>query len=248
MIKALVVDDQAEAREYLLDLLKELPDVTPVAQASGVTEAMLAATEHKPDLIFLDVELGHETGFEFLNVIRNSGLNPSIIFVTGYEKYAIEAIRHAALDYLLKPVGLPELKAAVDRYRPGGMDELKSRFDVLFSHLKENRKVLFCTRSVSIYLNIDEIYFCEADGNYTKIYLPGNKTEYVSSQIGQVFSRLAGKHFLRLGRSYVVNLQNLSRIERQKKIIHFESNGHSTSLKLSVRLIKELTYYLEGEN
>lgn len=245
MIRVLIVDDDIRSKDYLELLLKEEKDISVCGCACSFEEALEKIPGLKPDLLFLDIELGCQTGFDLVKHLRSSMEIPGIIFVTGFDKYAIEAIRHAAIDYLLKPVASKELRAAIDRYIEKDRKDRNAEIENLVNYLKGYDKVLFNTRKGSIYINPDEIFYCEADGNYSKIVLGGNHIEYVSCQIGHLTEKLPQKGFLRLGRSYILNKKHLSRIERQRKTIIFESNGHKASLTLSVRLLRELGGVLE---
>lgn len=113
MIQAYLVDDEDIAKRRLKTLLKEHPDVEVTGSASSYSEAIKGITQKKPDLIFLDIELGSRSGFEVLDEIRKRGIFSKVIFVTAYEQYAIKALRKKAVDYLLKPVDIDELNQAL---------------------------------------------------------------------------------------------------------------------------------------
>ena len=115
MIKALIIDDEAKARNILHHYLSSfITEITEIRQADGVDSALDILKVYQPDIVFLDVEMPHKNGFQFLMEINDPAFD--VIFTTAYNQYAIQAIRFSALDYLLKPVDPDELKAAVDRH------------------------------------------------------------------------------------------------------------------------------------
>src|SRR5215217_4724454 len=115
MIKALIIDDEQKARNILDHYIRNfIPEVTEVKQAESVDSALEILKTYQPGIVFLDVEMPHKNGFDFLVETKTPSFD--VIFTTAYNQYAIQAIRFSALDYLLKPVDPDELKAAVDRH------------------------------------------------------------------------------------------------------------------------------------
>lgn len=246
MFTALIIEDEQQGQDYLRTLLKEYPEIHVLEAASNVKEAVNLITLHNPSLLFLDVELGCQSGFDVLNEIIRYDLHPYIIFTTGYDKYAVEAIRHSAFDFLLKPIDPSELGKAILRLKADGVNGMQDKTRALFNHLDLQRKILFNVRTGAIFIDPDEIFYCEADGNYTYMFLSGHKKEYITCQIGHVLERLPSEDFVRLGRSIVMNKKHLSRIDRHKKQAFFEKNGDSYVIDLSVRQLRELSELLDG--
>ena len=115
MYRAIIVDDEKGGREHLATILKEFFDIEIKAHASNAKEAITAIEEHQPDLLFLDIEMPGENGFDLLEKLEN--INFDVIFTTAYDHYAIKAIKYSALDYLLKPIDANELEAAINRFK-----------------------------------------------------------------------------------------------------------------------------------
>src|SRR3990172_2274111 len=114
MIRAVIVEDEKKSREVLNKLIqKNCPDLNVVGMAATVEEAVAVIKKEKPDLVFLDIELSDGTGFDILEQVQ--GLNFEVIFATAYDQYAIKAIKYSAIDYLLKPIDVDELKIAVEK-------------------------------------------------------------------------------------------------------------------------------------
>jgi two-component system LytT family response regulator len=246
MFTALIIEDESTAREYLKTLLASYSDIIILGEASSCGEAVKLIVKHKPDLLFLDVELGSRTGFDVLHEIFLIHLHPAVIFTTGFDKYAIEAIRHSAFDYLLKPIDPSELEKVVLRLKGSGIEGGKERLESLLEHLENQKKLLFNIRSGTIFIDPEEIFYCEADGNYTYMYLTGHRKEYITCQIGHVMDLLPPDGFIRLGRSLIISRHRLARIDRLKKQALFEKNGENCCLELGQRQLRELSDLLDN--
>ncbi|MBN1413897.1 MAG: response regulator [Bacteroidales bacterium] len=242
-ISTIIVDDEAPARDYLKSLLSVYDHISIVAEAASAEEGIDAIQKYHPDIVFLDVEMPKCNGFDMLHDLDKQAFHPVIIFVTAYEQYAIEAIKHAAFDYLLKPVDPVELKKALGRFSKK-VNETKSmheKVNLLFQTLTDHHKLSFNVRSGTIFIDPKHILYCKADGNYTSIILTDNRSEMVTCQIGTLINRLPADVFLRIGRSLIINRERIERINRAKKIVHFDDNGSVIELKLSSRLIYEVS-------
>lgn len=116
MINCIIIDDEQEACDRLESLLQKVDGITVLSKETKAEDGIKAVTELLPDLVFLDIEMPGKIGFDIVSDIRKQNLSPTFIFVTGYDQYAIKAIRSAAFDYLLKPVDIDELREAIDRF------------------------------------------------------------------------------------------------------------------------------------
>jgi two-component system LytT family response regulator len=242
-ISVILVDDEAPARDYLKSLLSAFSSVSIVAEATSANEGIAAIQKYQPDLVFLDVEMPCRSGFDMLHDLDKQAFHPVIIFVTAYEQYAIEAIKHAAFDYLLKPVDPAELEKALLRYQQQILlpQSTQEKINKLFQTLTYHHKLSFNVRSGTLFIDPEKILYCKADGNYTSFVLTGNHEELITCQIGILFNRLPADSFLRVGRSLIVNRKRLNRISRTRQAIVFEDNGSFVELKLSSRLIREIS-------
>ena len=218
MIQALVVDDDPGNRAYLKDLLKEFaPDVKVVQEASNIAEAHRVLNDLQVDLVFLDVEMPGGTGFDLL---RQLGSWPfKVIFTTAFHRYAIQAIRFSALDYLLKPVRSDELLTALDRFRTSGPDgpALKAIQKQFIHNIdQEEEKELKLTLT-----NGDRSYFvapldvghCSSQGNYTELYLADGR-RFLSARTLKEYEEMLGPWgFLRVHRNSLVNCSAVSHLQ-----------------------------------
>jgi len=216
MQRVIIVEDEARSREFLADILAEhCPTLQVVGMASNVAEAVAAIRDQRPDLVFLDIELQTGTGFDVLEQI--SGEQPSIIFTTAYDHYAIKAIRFSAVDYLLKPIDVDELKGAVARTR-----DLQQRssnqqtLDVLMHNLKQLRANENPTITLSVaegieFIPLREIIRLEAAGAYTNFLLKAGRKMMVSKNLKEYETMLGEHNFMRVHNSHIINLAEVKR-------------------------------------
>ncbi|MEP7169655.1 MAG: response regulator transcription factor, partial [Bacteroidota bacterium] len=171
MINAIIIDDEKNCRDSLLSLLqKSCPQIKIVEQCRSVAEGVTAIHNHKPDLIFLDVEMPDGTGFDLLHHIGH--INFEVIFTTGFDQYAVKAFKFSALDYLMKPVVVEELVHSVSQFEnKKNKTDSNVQLNLLLSNLKNIKsgihKIAIPTTDGLLLLDINEIIRLEADGNYT---------------------------------------------------------------------------------
>lgn len=211
MIKALIVDDEKKAREILLYLIEQyLPQVEQVETAGSGEEAIALLRNFHPDIVFLDVEMPQMSGFDLLKAIGEWDFD--IIFTTAFDRYAIQAIRFSALDYLLKPIDPDELRRAVERRRE--RKEKRTNSPDLYRNLMHNLgaaneqefRLAVATTDGTYFYNTRDIVRCEADRNYTQFFLSGNR-RFVSSRTLKEYEEILSDHrFLRVHKSHLVNL------------------------------------------
>lgn len=216
-MNAIIVDDETKARSALRNLLKEYcPDVTVVNEADGVVAAFEAVGESSPDLVFLDIQLKDGTGFDFLKEL--SEVSFQVIFVTAYDQYAIKAFKYSALDYLLKPINSKDLIESVKRARHmNRKEEVAPKLEVLMSNNQTSDKRIVLKTSDSIHIvNIKDIVRCEADSNYTNIYLNQGKKILISKSLKEFDAMLSESGFLRVHSAHLINIDYLERIRKTR--------------------------------
>ena len=212
MYKALIIDDEKRAINILRILLeKHVPEIGTIEVAHGALNGLQAFETTKPDLVFLDVEMPLMSGFEVLSNIRESHPGANVIFTTAYDHYAIRAIRFSAIDYLLKPIDIDELRAAVQRFlstisEPQNPSDL---IDNLLSNLKsihiQKPRLAVPTQGGAVFFDIDEIVRCESQDNYTTFHLKDGQRFVASRTLKEYDSLLAEYQFLRVHQSHLVN-------------------------------------------
>ena len=234
-LRVVVVDDERLARLALRTLLAGVPDVVVVGEASGVDEAEALIRRERPGVVFLDIQLRGETGFDLL--ARDVGPFHTI-FVTAFDAYAVRAFEVHALDYLLKPVHPARLVEALARARdPAATPAVPQRaaayrYDDLFFQDDARR---------SRFIRIRDIAFIRAAGNYTELHTAGAPPLLVLRPLATWEAQLAGTPFVRVHRSVLVNLDFVERIERGVSYTYeLYVRGYAAPLAMSRRRAIEL--------
>ena len=214
MITAIIIDDEAKGRLALREKLSAYcPQVKLVAEADNGEDALELIEQHKPQLIFLDIEMPRMNGFELLNRLHDKKIH--IIFTTAYDQYAIKAIKYAAFDYLLKPVDIEELKTTIGKLDESRDDQTKKQIELLHQNMlfpkKHLHKLAIPSLDGLLFYDIAEIIYLEANSNYTNIYL-SNKTKVTASRTLKEFEELLPEDtFFRTHHSYIINLNFIKR-------------------------------------
>lgn len=233
-LRAVIVDDERLARLALRSLLAGDPGVLVVGEASGVDDAEALIRREHPQVVFLDIQLRGESGFDLLG--RNAGTFHTV-FVTAFDAYAVRAFEVHALDYLLKPVDPVRLATALARARnptaaPAEARAPAYRYDDLFFH-DDARSPRF--------IRIRDIAFIRAAGNYTELHFAGGPPLLVLRALSMWETQLAGAPFVRVHRSLLVNLDFVERIERGEGYTYdLFVRGHVEPLPMSRRRATEL--------
>jgi len=214
MIKAILIDDETHCRESLsIQLEKYCSEIQLLAKCSSGAEGLDAVAEHQPDVVFLDVEMPTMNGFEMLQ--QFSHIPFEVIFTTGYDAYAIKAIRFSAIDYLLKPIDKDELIKAVAKVSRKTDHNLNQQLDILLEKLDNKhallQKIALPTLEGFELVSLENILHCKADSNYTHVVLKHGKTVLVSRTLKEIEELLEGQAFLRVHHSHIVNLNEIAR-------------------------------------
>lgn len=215
MLNAIIVDDEASGSGSLNILLgKYCPNVKVLGVASSADQAEQMVNTLSPNLVFLDVEMPHADGFQLLG--RFKQISFDVIFTTAYNEYALKAIKHSAIDYLLKPIDKDELIAAVkkceEKHAKGQVDYMKVE-NLLASLAQSNKvqKLPVPTIEEILYIDIDTIVRFEADSNYTVIYLKTGKKITSSKTLKDYEMMLVGQPFFRVHKTHFINLSQITK-------------------------------------
>lgn len=220
-MKVVIIDDEKKARSVLQILLQEnCPQVMDIFTAENLLEGVAMIQEHRPQLVFLDVEMPEYSGLEIGNFIDPAEMNFEIIFVTAYSEYAVQAFQLSAIDYLLKPVRPSQIKESVEKALAKiGQSQIAQRLEELkksLSSLNFNKIGLTHKDGVK-FVNFEQISSLAADGGYTKVYLNNGEYFLVSKPIGH-YTEVLQKHsniFFRPHRSHLINLMYLQEYNKQ---------------------------------
>ena len=218
-IRAVIVDDEDLARQVIRELLSEHPEIEVVAECANGFEGVKAVTEFKPDLVFLDIQMPKLDGFEVLELI---GTDMAIIFATAYDQHALRAFEVHAVDYLLKPFGAERFAQALARakQRMGGKLPPPAELKAATRPAGEYAERIVVRDGTRVHIiPVSKLDFAEAQDDYVALASEGKK--YLKQQtISSVESSLDPERFLRIHRSYLVNLERVNKIEPYGKETH----------------------------
>jgi two-component system LytT family response regulator len=217
MVRSIIVDDEQKSRESLRILLQDFcENVEICALCQNVAEGIEAIHQHHPDVVFLDIQMQRETGFDLLAKI--DPVNFEVIFTTAHSEYAIKAFKFSAIDYLLKPIDIDDLHKALAKVEQKQNQNISGRLEHLIQNLKsttpENYKLALPTTDGLVFIKLNDILYCEASSNYTEIYT-FNKNKYIVSRTLKQYEDLLGEHnFFRIHNSYLINLNAIKKYVR----------------------------------
>ena len=239
-LSALIVDDEKNARILLNKLLEETLLFNDIRLAQSVSAAYIELTRFEPDIIFLDIKMPGKDGFAFIQDLPQRNKMHKIVFVTAYDQFAIKAIKNQAFDYLLKPVNRNELKQCITRFieRKNDDPDTERQAKTVESHEKITR-IRVNTRTGTLFINPADILFSKAEGNYTTI-CTGKKQYLCSMNLGKVAELLPKNGFIRVGRSYIVNFEYITMLDRKESTIILVRDGESVTVKIPKRHLKDL--------
>ena len=211
MTKAIIIDDEEDAREVLaLALKKFCPEIDILALCESPEDGLKKINSLNPSLVFLDVQMPNMSGFDMLEKI--SEIDFEVIFVTAFDKYAIKAIKFSALDYLLKPIDVDDLVSAVERVKQKQKGN-SGHYTSLLNNVKHGQEKLerlaIPSDNEIILQKLDDIIYCAADGSYTVLHLTENKRIIVSKNIKEFENILPETDFCRIHHATLVNLNHV---------------------------------------
>ena len=226
-INAILIDDEERARNTLSSLLLNYcPEISILATCSNVPDGVLAINKHKPDVIFLDIEMPDYNGFELLGFFRE--IDFDIIFVTAYSEYAVKAFEISAVDYILKPIDIDQLKNSVEKLK---QKKLHSQMQEQIELLKESyrgddiRKIALSMSNGLTFVEVSDIVLLEADGAYTTFYLKDGQKILVSKKLKFYEDILSNRsYFFRTHRSYFINVNFIKTYSRAENAILMEND------------------------
>jgi len=248
-IKCIIIDDEPSGIIVLRELLSlYCSNVKVVCEAENSEVAFQKITEHKPDFILLDIQMPGETGFDLLK--RFDKIDFDIIFVTSYDKYAINAIKFSALDYLLKPVEVHELCSAIEKVKVRKFQ--KKEKEQLVINLLNNLDKKIMDKKMAIhhfdkvkFLNLSDIVCFEAESNYTSIYTIAEE-KYTPARVLKDFECFLKDHkiFMRINKSVIINLEYIKEYSKGEPCILYLKNGRE--FEISRRKKTELSEKVRG--
>jgi two-component system, LytTR family, response regulator len=214
-IKTLIVDDEPHARAILAEYLADYPQFSVVAECANGYEAVKAVAEHKPDLLFLDIQMPKLDGFEVLELLD---AKPKVVFVTAYDEYAVRAFEVHALDYLLKPYTAERFAAVVARAEEAVRGSASQSLGEVAAAARKKplQRIAFRQGGTIEVVPVQRIDYIEAHDDYVHVFTRGNK-HAKQQTLGELEQLLDPTRFVRVHRGYIVNLESLARVEPYAK-------------------------------
>ncbi|HEY0744804.1 MAG TPA: LytTR family DNA-binding domain-containing protein [Chryseosolibacter sp.] len=233
MLKAILVDDHKDDMLVLSMLLRKTsPEVEIMAEFTDANEAAEQIGKLKPDVIFLDVQMRETDGFEVLSRLTTRDFE--VIFITSHEKFALRAIKAGAIDYLVKPVQPQELKAAIEKVITRRSNPSAVQMEMLLNYFKPNkpkvRRVALTASDHLMFVEANDIIYCESDSNYTTFFLKSGEKVVISKTLKDVEEILAQDDFFRIHASYLVNMKHVAKFTRGDSGSVVMSNGQHLSV------------------
>ena len=227
MIKAIILDDESRARRVLRNLIQQFcPDVEVVAECTDVPDAVIQINKHSPDVVFCDIEMPNYSGLELVSFFDT--VDFEIIFATGYSDYALQAFEVSAVEYLLKPIQIEKLEAAVAKLRIK-LDRTQTikRMETLKENLLSNtiRRIALPDSDGLVFVNISDIDLLEADGSYTKVWLSNGNMMLITKRMKFFELLLANQpQFYRTHRSFLININSVKKYSRKESYIYLNND------------------------
>jgi len=238
MITAIIIDDEQNAREFLHKLLNRYfpKKIIVLETCDSVQTGVQAINKHQPELVFLDIQMPNENGFGLFKYFNK--VDFEVIFTTAYKDYAIDAIRHSALDYLLKPINFIDLLSTVKRYEEDKNNKnQQERISMLLENMSSDNgsynKIALPTKNGYELLKINNIIYCQSDSNYCKVKCLDGKEFLMSKTLKFIEELLNNNLFIRIHKSYLVNLNYVVKFDKVDELTVTLTNGEQ--LPVSIR-------------
>ncbi len=217
MIKAIIIDDESLARMIVKEYLQSYSQITLAQECNDGFEGVKAIMQHQPDLIFLDIQMPKINGFEMLELIEQP---PAVIFTTAFDEYAIKAFDNHAVDYLLKPFSKERFDKALNKWldqqqTPAKENTTPALLETAAHAPQQSQRIVVKTGSRIKIIPVEEVQYLEASDDYVKIHT--REGVFLKNKTMSQFEQLLGSQFVRTHRSYIINVQLISRIDPYEK-------------------------------
>ncbi|MFP4844274.1 LytR/AlgR family response regulator transcription factor [Winogradskyella sp. PE311] len=227
MLKAVIVDDEPKAIQGLAwELGGFKKEIEVSATFTSPEEALAYLKTNSADCLFLDVQMPTMGGFQFLEKLGETDL--AVVITTAYDEYAIKALKHEAIDYLLKPIDSDDLEETISKIKKNNNRSLNaSKLESLllkFNSQFDKKRISINTDGKLIFLDIDDIIYVESDGNYSTLFLNENKKIVITKKLKEVDALLPDHHFFRIHNSYIVNMGKIKAFIKNEGYVITDSN------------------------
>lgn len=228
MIKAIIIDDESNAIEGLSWELSKFEDkIQVITTFTDPEHALEYLKENQVDCVFLDIEMPVMDGFTFLEKVPNRKF--AVVITTAYNEYALKALKKEAIDYLLKPIDSDDLKVAVAKIEKQNNERYNlEHFENMllkFNNNASRKKITISTDGKLVFLEPDDIYYVESDGNYCTLYLKNQKKLVVTKKLKSFNEMLPEEQFFRIHNSFIINLNKVKEFIKADGYVILESNA-----------------------
>lgn len=227
MLKAVIVDDEPKAIQSLIwELSNFSQEIEVISSFSNPDEALLFLESNTPDCLFLDVQMPTIGGFQFLEQLKNTDF--AVVITTAYDEYAIKALKHEAIDYLLKPIDSDDLRECIikiQKYSDRTINSVKlERMLTNFNSQFDKKKITINTDGKLLFLDVDDIIYIESDGNYSTLFLQNQKKIVLTKKLKEVNAILPEHYFFRIHNSYIINLNKIKAFIKNEGYVIMDSD------------------------
>jgi two-component system LytT family response regulator len=242
MIKALIIDDEPLARMVVLEYIQQFPQIEVLQECNDGFEGLKAIQQHQPDLIFLDVQMPKINGFEMLELVEKQ---PSVIFTTAFDEYAIKAFETHAVDYLLKPFSKERFNKAIEKYlaqsatvTAGEPKETEKLLEYAAQSPAQHERIVVKTGTKVKIIPVADVQYLQADDDYVSVFT--QEGSYLKNKTMSFFEQtLDPRQFVRVHRSYMVSVPEITRIDP------YEKDSHLAILKSGAKIPVSKTGYVK---
>lgn len=237
----LIIDNDHQSLEKMLALIQENPMVGSVETVGNSDEALLKIIELNPHIVFLEYPPKGNSNKQLFNYIKTKLPGTTVVYISETKDYAYKAIQDGIFNYLLKPVSKEHVKKIIQEVQLSLQTNIQSRMKQMIETIPEEIKLKLQTTKGYLLINPDEILFCKADGFYSELHLTDNRVELCYLLLVKLEELLARYNFLRVSRSYVINLKYIRKINRSTNTIILSSQGKEYEVKGSKLHIRNLS-------
>jgi len=221
-IRAIIVDDEPNARRALRGLLEEnFSQIEILADCKNVPEAVKTINKLRPDLVFLDIAMPGYSGFELLDFFDEQNLIFKIIFVTAYSEHSLRAFETSAVDYILKPVRLEHITRALKKINPEELINENRQYRVLKDNIsnQQDKKIVLQTAETIFVVRMEDIIYLQAEGSYTRFYTTSHGVLTITKKLIDFEYLENSGPFFRTHRSYLVNLNHIKKVDKKEYLV-----------------------------
>jgi len=241
-IKVFVVDDEPDSLELVSSMIEKHCDSEICGTSQDADNALEQINILRPNLVICDVQMPGKSGIELAREIRKIDNKIEIVFITAYDSFALDAIKLEALDYILKPVDEEELFFVLDKLHSKiQADPLSDELRSILNEMRKSDKLRFNNMTGFILLRPSEIFYIQADGNYSNIYLTDGNMEVASQNLLCLEKKLSEHNFFRFSRSHLLNMEYVTGIDRKKKQCILKNGEMKATIPIPAERIKEIS-------